>query len=243
MINKLAFKKQSNGPLVAIFFLALSGCGGGGDAPNSGGAANSVAGSTTGSAVAPLPAPVAAAAVATPPASSPASSPASPPASPTAVAPASVTSAAGDASCGLNGTAGIEAEVIQRINALRAAGAVCGTNTFAPAGALTWNTTLLAAARGHSADMAQKNYFSHTSQDGRTAGQRITAAGYNWSTFGENIAAGQTSVQQVMTGWINSPGHCQNLMNANVRDVALACVRNDAADYRLYWTMNLGRSR
>ena len=233
MINKLAFKKRSNGPLVAVFFLALSGCGGGGDATNSGGATNSVAGGTTASAVAPLPAPVAANPAAAPPATS-----STPPA-----APASGTSPLGDFSCGLNGTAGIEAEVIQRINALRAAGAVCGATPFAATAALTWNTTLLAAAKGHSVDMAQKNYFSHVSQDGRTAGQRITAAGYNWSTFGENIAAGQTSVQEVMTGWINSPGHCQNLMNPNVRDVAVACVRNDSADYRLYWTMNLARSR
>ena len=241
MINKLSFQKRTSRPLVAVFCLGLGlsldlglvGCGGGGGDASTSGANNSVASSATGNAVAPLPAPVAA----NPAAALPASS-STPPA-----APASGTSSLGDFSCGLNGAAGIEAEVIQRINALRAAGAVCGANTFAPTSALTWNTTLLSAAKGHSADMAQKNYFSHTSQDGRTAGQRITAAGYNWSTFGENIAAGQTSVQQVMTGWINSPGHCQNLMNANVRDVAVACVRNDAATYGLYWTMNLARSQ
>ena len=237
MITKLAFDKRNNWPLISVFCvgfgLGLAGCGGGGDAPANSNAASSVTGSATGNAVAPLPTPVAATAAVTPVM----------PAPPPPAAPASNTSAADDFNCGLNGAAGIEAEVIQRINALRAAGAVCGANTFAPAAALSWNTTLLAAAKGHSADMAQKNFFSHTSQDGRTAGQRITAAGYNWSTFGENIAAGQTSVQQVMTGWINSPGHCQNLMNPNVRDVAVACLRNDSADYRLYWTMNLGRSR
>ncbi len=102
---------------------------------------------------------------------------------------------------------------------------------------------LLTAATGHSADMAKNNYFSHTSLDGRTFDQRITAAGYRWSAVGENIAAGQTSVQSVMTSWINSPGHCQNLMNPTFRDIGVACVRNDAAKYRLYWTMDLGRSR
>ena len=91
--------------------------------------------------------------------------------------------------------------------------------------------------------MAQKNYFAHESQDGRTPAQRVTAAGYSWSTMGENIAGGQRSFEEVMTGWTNSPGYCQNLMNPNFRDVAVACIRNDAATYRLYWAKELGRSR
>lgn len=157
-------------------------------------------------------------------------------------APVPVTSAT-NASCGLNGTAGIQAELLQRVNALRAAGAVCGSKTFAPTTPLNWNSMLLTAATGHSADMAKNNYFSHTSLDGRTFDKRITAAGYSWSAVGENIAAGQSSVQNVMTSWINSPGHCQNLMNPTYRDIGVACVRNDASTYRLYWTMDLGRSR
>ena len=146
-------------------------------------------------------------------------------------------------SCGLNGAAGIQAEVLQRINTLRASGAICGTTGYAATGAVAWNAKLLQAASGHSADMAQKNYFAHNGLDGRTSAQRVTAAGYNWSIVAENIAAGQTSVERVMTGWAKSPGHCQNLMNPNFRDVAVACVRNDAADYRQYWTMAMGRSR
>ncbi len=226
MLSKTSLKPVASCLLMVALTCALVGCGGGaGDAPGPNTAAGS--GAPT-NAVAPLPVPVAAA---TPPAVT---------LTPLSVVPAV---SASDFSCGLNGAAGIEAEITQRMNAARAAGAVCGTTTYAAAAALVWNSTLLAAAKGHSADMAQKNYFSHTSQDGRTAGQRITTAGYNWSAYGENIAAGQTTLEQVMTGWINSPGHCQNLMNPNFRDVAVACVRNDAADYRLYWTMDLGSSR
>lgn len=153
------------------------------------------------------------------------------------------TGTAVNASCGLNGPAGIQAEILQRVNALRAAGAMCGSQSYAATTPLNWNNMLLTAATGHSADMAKNNYFSHTSQDGRTFDQRITATGYIFSTAGENIAAGQTSVQNVMTSWINSPGHCQNLMNPTYRDIGVACVRNDAATYRVYWTMDLGRSR
>ncbi|MDO8252192.1 MAG: CAP domain-containing protein [Rhodoferax sp.] len=152
------------------------------------------------------------------------------------------TGTAVNASCGLNGTAGIQAELLQRVNALRAAGAVCGSKTYAATTPLNWNSMLLTAATGHSSDMAKNNYFSHTSLDGRTFDQRITAAGYRFTAAGENIAAGQTSVQSVMTSWINSPGHCQNLMNPTYRDIGVACVRNDAATYRLYWTMDLGRN-
>ena len=147
-----------------------------------------------------------------------------------------------DASCGLNGAGGIQAELLQRINAFRAAGAVCGTTTYAPAAPLNWNNLLLQAASGHSSDMAQNNYFSHDSLDGRTAAQRISDAGYSYSAAAENIAAGDTTVESVMTRWINSPGHCQNMMNPTYRDIGVACARNDAATYSRYWTMDLGRT-
>lgn len=208
--------------------IGLGACGGGGsDAP----AVSGAPGAAQNDAVAPLPTPVAA------------NAPSATPAAPAASAPAPAQAATADLSCGLNAPAGIEAEVLQRLNALRASGAVCGTTAYAATGALVWNKTLLQAAAGHSTDMAQKNYFSHTGQDGRDPGQRVTAAGYIWSNTGENIAGGQRSVEQVMAGWTNSPGHCQNLMNPNFRDVAVACVKNDASTYRFYWTMTLGRSR
>lgn len=209
-----------------IFCLSLAACGGGGgDTP----AASGAPAAASSAQPAPLPTPVTTAVQATPTTS--------------ANVPAGTSTPASDFSCGLNATAGIQAEVLQRLNALRAAGAVCGSNAFAATGPLAWNNQLLQAAIGHSTDMAQNNYFAHTGLDGRTPAQRVTAAGYIWSNVGENIAAGQRSVEEVMTGWANSPGHCQNLMNPNFRDVAVACVRNDAATYRLYWTMELGRSR
>ena len=161
-----------------------------------------------------------------------------------APAPAPVTpvAAAVDVNCGLNGAAGIQGEVMQRVNALRAAGAVCGTTAYAATGPLAWNSLLLQAASGHSSDMAQNNYFSHTSLDGRTMVQRVVATGYTYMNLGENIAAGQSTAESVITGWTNSPGHCQNLMNSAFRDIGVACVRSDTSSYRYYWTMVLGRS-
>ena len=155
-----------------------------------------------------------------------------------ASSPASSAPAA-DTTCGL---ANFEAEALRLVNAQRAAGATCGSRgSFAPAAALTWNARLASAAYGHSRDMADNNYFSHDSLDGRSMADRINATGYTWSTIGENIAAGYNSVQSVVNGWMASEGHCANLMNPRFTEFALACARNDASQYRLYWTQNFGR--
>jgi len=132
-------------------------------------------------------------------------------------------------------------EILNRVNQARAAGRSCGTTYYGPAPALAWNTNLFNAAGAHSTDMAANNYFSHTSLDGRNAGQRITGAGYAWSAYGENIAAGQTSAQSVVDGWLASPGHCANIMNPGYADIGTACVAGGTSSYPTYWTMDLAR--
>ena len=144
--------------------------------------------------------------------------------------------------CGLGN---FSVRILQRINQLRASGANCGSSgQFASAPAVAWNAKLTQAADGHSQDMAANNYFSHTSRDGRTFSQRIDATGYAWSTAGENIAAGYSSVDAVMDGWTQSPGHCANLMNPNFSEIGVACVPGTSStDYSNYWTMDLARPR
>jgi uncharacterized protein YkwD len=152
---------------------------------------------------------------------------------------AAAASAPADTTCGL---ANFEADALRLVNQYRAAGASCGARgSFAPAAALTWNARLATAAYAHSRDMADNNYFSHDSLDGRKMADRINATGYTWSMIGENIAAGHDSVQRVVDGWMASDGHCANLMNPSFTEVALACARNDASTYRLYWTQEFGR--
>ncbi|MEO6407730.1 MAG: CAP domain-containing protein, partial [Burkholderiaceae bacterium] len=113
---------------------------------------------------------------------------------------------------------------------------------FGAAPAVAWNDRLTQAAAAHSQDMALKNYFSHTSADGRTLVDRINATGYPWSSIGENIAAGYPSVNAVVDGWIASDGHCANLMNPNFRDVGFACVPGaGSSTYRTYWTLDLAK--
>ena len=100
------------------------------------------------------------------------------------------------------------------------------------------------AAAAHSDDMVANNFFSHTGSNGSTLGDRATAAGYQWSSLGENIAAGQLSVAEVVDGWMKSDGHCANLMNAGFRDIGVACVAGNAnTSYRTYWTQDFGTPR
>ncbi|MGZ8259752.1 MAG: CAP domain-containing protein [Caldimonas sp.] len=138
-----------------------------------------------------------------------------------------------------------QASLLARINQVRASGADCGSHgAFGAAPPLAWNDRLAVAADGHSEDMSARNYFSHTSADGRTLAERVNAAGYAWSSLGENIAAGYPTANAVMDGWIASPGHCANLMNTGFAEVGVACVPGAAGDtYSTYWTMDLGRPR
>jgi uncharacterized protein YkwD len=71
---------------------------------------------------------------------------------------------------------------------------------------------LAAASLAHSRDMVDRDYFSHTSPDGKGPGDRAGAAGYpSWS--GENIAAGYPTPAAVVQGWMNSAGHKANILN------------------------------
>lgn len=88
-------------------------------------------------------------------------------------------------------------------------------------GPVTVNDQLNTAAQRHSADMEAKDYFSHTSQDGRDPGDRITAAGYQWSTYGENIAKGQRTPADVMRSWMDSPGHRANILNCSFKEIGV----------------------
>lgn len=100
------------------------------------------------------------------------------------------------------------------------------------------NSALQTAAQRHSADMAAKDYFSHTSKDGRTFADRIRAAGYRGSTIGENIAAGQSTASAVMRSWMASSGHRANILNCSF--TALGVGHATGGSYGHYWTQDFG---
>ncbi len=105
------------------------------------------------------------------------------------------------------------------------------------------DSRLHAAALAHSEDMALNNYFSHISQDNRDPGDRITQAGYAWSTYGENIAAGYSTPTAVVEGWMNSAGHRANILRSGFCDIGVGLAYSAASRYGYYWTQNFGRER
>jgi uncharacterized protein YkwD len=102
------------------------------------------------------------------------------------------------------------------------------------------NDALRQAARCHSLDMAVNNYFSHTSQDGRTPWDRIDAAGYDASATGENIAAGYANADAVVAGWMTSTGHCNNIMNGGSNETGIGYAFQQGSTYGRYWTQTFG---
>lgn len=131
-------------------------------------------------------------------------------------------------------------QVLTLTNSARAVARTCGTTTYAAAPALAYNAGLAQSAQGHASDMASKNYFSHTSQDGRTFSQRISATGYAWRTIGENIAAGQSTPAAVVNGWLQSPGHCANIMNPAFKELGVGYAYSATSTYKYYWVQDFG---
>lgn len=216
------------GSLLLLLSLAACGGGGGGEEEKSSAAAPAT--------------PAGPAAPATPVAPT-APTPSTPPTSPVP-GPAADSGLSSAQQCEL---ADFQAELLRLVNERRARGAVCGTQSLPAAPALSWKASLAQGAARHSQDMVDKSFFSHTGSDGSSAGQRISAAGYSWSRWGENIAYGYTSSAAVVEGWMKSEGHCRNIMNAAFTEMGLACVRqsqsNSASSVRWAWTQVLATPR
>ncbi len=113
---------------------------------------------------------------------------------------------------------------LKEVNMIRASEATCGTTPYTPVAALIWNDQLAAAALRHAKDMQTNNFFNHKGSDGSQVDKRVTDAGYNWATVGENIAKGYNSLSSVMAGWKGSATHCKNLMSADYTEVGIANV-------------------
>ena len=138
------------------------------------------------------------------------------------------------------GEAALEAQVLVEVNARRQRGATCGGKAFGAAPALQAHAALAQAARGHSADMAARNYFDHTSPDGRKVVDRLRAAGYRGATYGENIAAGRPTAASVVDQWMNSPPHSTNIMDRDFRFMGVGHAERAGTTYTHYWTQDFG---
>ena len=115
-----------------------------------------------------------------------------------------------------------EQQVVDLTNAERARAGLKPLEIYAP---------LMKVAEAKSADMAKNNYFSHTSPTYGSPFDQMKAAGISYKSAGENIAQGQKTPAEVVQAWMDSPGHRQNIMNANYTHIGVGYVENGN-----YWT-------
>ena len=129
--------------------------------------------------------------------------------------------------------ASVQSDLVSLVNGYRAA------NGLGPVGV---NGALASAATWMANDMAAKNYFSHTSSDGRSPQQRMAAFGYPaYSLFtGENIAAGQASAADVIAGWQASSAHNTILLSANFNAIGVGYAYTATSTFKSYWVADFG---
>ena len=74
------------------------------------------------------------------------------------------------------------------------------------------DVTLSKIAQAHAEDMNRRNYFSHTTPEGKTLKDRLREGGSSYTYVGENVAYGQVSGGEVVRKWMNSPPHRENIL-------------------------------
>jgi len=134
----------------------------------------------------------------------------------------------------------LDRRVLELINEARREGRRCGRKRLAAATPLLANAALQIAAQAHAQDMAENNFLGHEGSSGSLPGDRAAAAGYAWSSIGENVAAGQTSAEEVVGTWLASAGHCENLMSADYSETGVAHAVNRSSDKGTYWVQIFG---
>jgi uncharacterized protein YkwD len=136
-----------------------------------------------------------------------------------------------------------EEEVLLLVNEFRSEPADCGVEgQFAAAGPLTMDPILRCSARLHSADMFTNDYFAHDNEDGLDPFERMDLAGFQGGGGGENIALGQQTPEEVMQAWMDSDGHCANVMRGAFTTIGIG-YHPGAGQRGLgsnYWTQNFG---
>jgi uncharacterized protein YkwD len=141
-------------------------------------------------------------------------------------------------------TGSVSRRILDLVNAARAAGHRCGPKYFAPVAPLTINSRLADAALAHSREMAKNNLLDHRGRDGSTPALRVERAGYGaHRIIGENIAAGAMTAAEVTEGWLDSPAHCENIMDGRFTQIGIAYAASPSTDAGMYWTQDFAAPR
>lgn len=123
-------------------------------------------------------------------------------------------------------------KLVQLVNEFRSTGENCGGTSLAAAPAVTWNDTLALVAKKHSEDMNANGKLSHTGSNGSLVDERISAEGYVFSFYAENLLKGGATEEEAMKAWKESTEHCKNLMQSKINQIGVGTAGP-------YWTMVL----
>ena len=147
-----------------------------------------------------------------------------------------------DALVGRESDKAIRARVVELVNVARSKSQRCGSERFAAAPPLSVSEKLNDAAADHARDMARKKYFEHRGPDGSQPKDRVLRSGYQPRLTGENIAFGPETAEEVVAGWMASPGHCENIMDPRFRDIGVGVSAGRKRGY-IYWVQTFGEPR
>ncbi|NIO03852.1 MAG: CAP domain-containing protein [Proteobacteria bacterium] len=137
----------------------------------------------------------------------------------------------------------VESKMVALINHARSSTPRCGQKRFLAVKPVRWNPDLARVALNHSMDMANHDFLSHKGSNGSSVEKRVREAGYAWRSVGENISGGRETSEQVVSAWLNSVDHCDNIMNPSFTEIGVACFRNSSSKYGTYWTLVLASPR
>jgi uncharacterized protein YkwD len=135
------------------------------------------------------------------------------------------------------------ARALQLVNESRARGTRCGRHYFPPAPPLRLSSVLASVASGHALDMAQHGYFDHEDLRGESPADRVRAVGYRETLVGENIAYGTETIDETVKGWLDSPDHCENIMDPRFAEMGIADAAGATSRRGLYWVQLLADPR
>jgi uncharacterized protein YkwD len=138
----------------------------------------------------------------------------------------------------------VRRQILELVNDARVSGRRCGGRLYPAAPPLVLNAVLTDAALAHSREMAAYDEFDHTGHDGSSPSSRVTRSGYGgFLVVGENIAAGAMTPAEVTQGWLDSPPHCENIMDPRFSDIGIAFAVNTATAERIFWTQDFAAPR
>jgi uncharacterized protein YkwD len=137
----------------------------------------------------------------------------------------------------------IGARVLELVNAARGEARRCGDSALPAVAPLAAASLLDVASLTYAQELARLDRFDHVGLDGSTAAMRVGRTGYAWRLVGENLAAGPTTAEEVVAGWLASPGHCRNLMDERFTQMGIGFAVEQASESGVYWVQTFAAPR